>query len=95
MGYVEGKPACSGNYIVEENGTGFSNMACVYKKFRGCGYIQRLLDWTMMQMVKDPNVTNKKEMFSEARLEMIPFWKKKRPDFRTVGEKYMGQNGHE
>ena len=96
MGYVDQKPACSGHYFVEENGTAFINMACVYKEFRSCSYIQKLLSWVMIQIVKDPNVKNKDEMFAEARLEMIPYWTKKRPDtFRTVGEKYMGENGHE
>ena len=74
MGYLDGEPVCSGNYIILENGDAYSNMACVYKKFRGCGYIQTLLNWTMIQIVLDPNVKNKKEMFTEARLEMIPYW---------------------
>ena len=95
MGYIDGKPVCSGLYVIDKDGTAFTNMACVYKKYRGKGHILKLLDWTLEFIAKDPNVKNKEECFSEARLEMIPNWTKKRKkDFRTV-EKQMGENGLE
>ena len=71
-------------------------MLCVYKRYRSFGYAVDLVRFTLLAIAKDENVKDKEETFSEARLDMVPFWKKKLGDiFRTIGEKYMGQNGKE
>jgi len=58
-------------------------MACCYREYRGCGYIQTLYDFSVEHIASNPDVKNKDEFFSEARLEMIPYWRKKRgEDFR-------------
>lgn len=94
MGFVEGKPACSIWYIVQEDGTSWSNMLCVSKEFRSYGYAVDLVYFVLETIARDERVKNKEETFGETRLEMIPFWKKKLGDrYRTVGEKYLGQNG--
>ena len=96
MGFVDGKPACSIWYKIEEGGEPWSNMACVYKEFRSFGYAVDLVEFSLVTIAKDPRVKKKEEVFGEARLEMVPFWKKKLGDrFRTVGEKYIGGNGLE
>ncbi len=96
MGYVDGKPACSYFYIIQEDGSSFTNMICVYKQFRGFGYPIEFVRYGLQKIAEDPNVKNKDVTFGEVRLEMIPFWVKKLgDDFATFGEKYMGENGIE
>ena len=65
-------------------------------EFRRNGFGPKVSFYTMEQVVKDERVKNKKHAYSEARLEMIPFWKKRAGDkLRTIGPVYVGGNGLE
>jgi len=49
-------------------------MTCVMKEFRSHGYGPKTLKYTLLAIKKDPRVTNKENVLTEGRLEMIPFW---------------------
>jgi len=65
-------------------------------EFRRNGFGPKIGWWLSKEVVRDPRVKNKKECFSEARLEMVKFWKKRYGDeLREVGPIYVGGNGLE
>jgi len=73
-------------YFVLEDGSAFINMTCVMPKYRRNGFGPEIGFYIGKEVVKDVRVTNKKEAYSEARLEMVKFWKGKFGDkLRFVG----------
>ena len=94
--FVDGVPAGSTMYIIDENGQAFINMLCIMPAFRRKGLALRLCYYNLHHVYLDKDVKNKEFCTSEARLEMIKWWNKKCPDLHSaMGEVYVGGNGLE